>query len=94
MTTLWAEFMTPVARLRPPEEFRPPSSVRQVLLCRVTYLRATDSCPAYREYFKSGDVVPEAECQLHRGNPLRNAGAAVGGLFKRLGRGLRGIFRR
>jgi penicillin-binding protein 1A len=90
---IWAEFMTRIARLRPPEEFRAPSSVRGEQICSVTYLKANSGCPAYQEYFKAGDIPPEGVCELHRGGPSR-AAAAIGGMFQRLGRGLRRLFGR
>lgn len=77
---IWAEFMTRIARLRPPEEFRAPSSIRGEKICSVTYLRANSGCPTYQEYFKAGDIPPEGVCELHRGGPSR-AAAAIGGVF-------------
>lgn len=83
---IWAEFMTRIATLRPPEEFRVPSSVHEELLCQVTQLRAAEGCPGYREFFKPGDVVPEAVCPLHRGG-------SVARLLGSFGHRLRDIFR-
>lgn len=91
---IWAEFMSRTAHLRPPERFRLPSSVREVTLCRETYLLPGGNCPVYSEYFKPGDRVPQDECQLHRDDPWRRAGSAVGGVFSEIGRRLRRIFGR
>ena len=50
---IWADFMSHVARTRPPQPFQPPSSVQRVALCRVSHLLPTELCPTYSEYFKS-----------------------------------------
>jgi 1A family penicillin-binding protein len=88
---IWADFMTHVARVRPPEQFQPPSSVTRVALCRVSHLRPTELCPAYSEYFKAGDVVPTETCSIHR-PPARTAAQVLGGIFSRIGRSIGSIF--
>jgi 1A family penicillin-binding protein len=64
---IWSEFMSRTARLAPPHEFAPPATLRQQVLCSVSYKRATNSCPTYVEYFKEGDDIPSDVCKLHRG---------------------------
>ena len=86
---IWADFMSSVARIRKPENFSMPSSLETVRLCRVTHLLAREQCPAYPEYFKSGDAIPDDECNLHVG-PARSAAQVVGGLFKKIFNGIFG----
>ena len=66
-----------------------PSSLEAVRLCRVTHLLAREQCPAYSEYFKSGDRIPDDECNLHVG-PARSAAQVVGGFFKKIFSGIFG----
>ena len=56
-----------------PARSRRPTGMRAVELCRVSYLRPVDGCPIYTEYFKAGDAVPSAHCQIHSGNLARRA---------------------
>jgi hypothetical protein len=63
-------------------------------LCSVTYLRPVAGCPVYREYFKSGDVVPSQTCGLHEGTLRQEAARAVSGIFRSIGRSIAGIFRK
>ena len=65
---IWAEFMRRASRLVRPGAFAPPDGMRAVELCRISYLRPVDGCPVYTEYFKAGDDVPSAHCQIHGGN--------------------------
>ncbi|HEV3216728.1 MAG TPA: PBP1A family penicillin-binding protein [Vicinamibacterales bacterium] len=90
---IWADFMTHVASVRPPEQFQPPSSVTRVSLCSVSHLKPTELCPAYSEYFKAGDVIPTDTCQIHRA-PARTAVQVLGGIFSRIGRSIGSIFRK
>jgi hypothetical protein len=83
--------MARVARVRPPQQFQPPSSVTRVALCRVSHLRPTELCPAYSEYFKAGDVVPTDTCPIHRA-PSHTAVQVLGGIFSRIGRTIGSIF--
>ncbi len=88
---IWADFMARVARAKPPQQFRTPSSVERVELCRVSHLRPTQLCPRYGEYFKSGDIQPEQTCDVHRA-PARTVTQVLGGIFSGLGRKLGSIF--
>jgi 1A family penicillin-binding protein len=88
---IWADFMTRVARERPPQQFQPPPSVTRVALCRVSHLLPTELCPTYSEYFKTGDAVPTATCPIHRA-PARTAAQVIGGIFSRIGRTIGSIF--
>ncbi len=88
---IWADFMSRTARLRKPAEFRVPTTVEEVRLCRVSHLLPHDSCPSYTEYFKHGDDVPEGKCDIHRGP---NAVEVIGGIFSRIGKGIGKIFGR
>src|SRR5207237_10117247 len=51
---IWADFMSRVARIRPPQQFQAPASVTRIELCRVSHLLPTELCPIYSEYFKAG----------------------------------------
>jgi penicillin-binding protein 1A len=86
---IWADFMSHVARLRRPDAFRVPTSLEPVRLCRVTHRLAREECPAYTEYFKSSDTIPDDKCDLHVG-PVRTAGQVVGGFFKKIFKGIFG----
>jgi penicillin-binding protein 1A len=86
---IWIDFMQRAARLRPPREFEVPEGLREIDFCRITYRRASAECPAYVEYFKPGDEVPEGSCPLHRGALRQRVGRTIGGLWEKI----RGIFR-
>ena len=88
---IWADFMSRTARLRKTGEFRVPTTVEGVRLCRVSHLLPHESCPSYTEYFKHGDQVPEGKCDIHRGP---NAVEVIGGIFSRIGKGIGKIFGR
>ena len=88
---IWADFMSRTARLRKTGEFRVPTTVEEVRLCRVSHLLPHESCPSYTEYFKHGDQVPEGKCDIHRGP---NAVEVIGGIFSRIGKGIGKIFGR
>ena len=90
---IWTEFMRRTARALPASEFPVPAGLREVELCRVSYLRPVESCPTYVEYFKEGDDVPSRLCPIHRGNFKQEARRVVNDLLSRLGRKLRGIFK-
>ena len=90
---IWADFMSHVARARPPQQFQPPSSVQRVVLCRVSHLLPSELCPTYSEYFKAGDAVPTETCTIHRA-PTGTAAQVIGGIFSRIGRSIGSIFRR
>ena len=87
---IWADFMTRAARVIPARAFSPPSSLREVPLCSVSYLKPTEFCPIYREYFKEDDETPAATCRVHREPSLRERVTdTVKGWLDRL----KGIFR-
>ena len=90
---IWADFMTRAARIRRPQQFKPPSSLTPVTLCSVTHLLPTQLCPTYTEYLKSSDAVPERTCELHRAPP-RTAAEVVGSIFSKIGRSIGSIFKR
>ena len=87
---IWTEFMTRAARLLPARAFTRPVSLHEETLCSVSYLKPTEFCPTYREYFKDDDEVPSGTCRLHRepsvGERVRET---LRGLLDRL----RGVFR-
>ncbi len=90
---IWTEFMKAAAHTRGANAFDPPDGLREVPLCKVSYLRAVESCPVYTEYFKDGDQVPTQLCPIHQGTMRQEFGRAVRGFFGGLGKKLKGIFR-
>lgn len=88
---IWADFMSRAARIRKPESFRVPTTVEAVRLCRVSHLLPRDTCPAYTEYFKHADVIPDNKCDVHRGP---TPAEVIGGVFSRIGKAIGGIFGR
>jgi len=90
---IWSDFMRRAVRYRPPRPFNAPASLRQVPLCRESFLQPMAQCPRYIEYFKDGDDVPGAQCPIHTGTMEERVERAVEGFLKGLGRRLRGIFR-
>ena len=74
---IWSDFMRRAARTLPADSFIPPATLREQVLCSVTYQKATTQCPGYTEYFKEDDDVPSGTCRLHRGpsrvEQVRNA---------------------
>ena len=90
---IWADFMRRVSRALPAEEFPVPSGLRQVELCRVSYLRPVDGCPTYIEFFKEGDDVPRRLCPIHQGSFKQEARRALDGIFSRVGRKILDIFK-
>jgi membrane carboxypeptidase/penicillin-binding protein len=64
---IWSDFMRRAARTLPADSFTPPPTLREQVLCSVTYQKATTQCPGYTEYFKEDDDVPSGTCRLHRG---------------------------
>jgi penicillin-binding protein 1A len=63
---IWADFVSRAARVLPARGFIAPASLHQQDLCSVSYLKPTEHCPIYREYFKTADEVPGATCPVHR----------------------------
>jgi 1A family penicillin-binding protein len=90
---IWSDFMRRAVRRRTPREFEAPDTLRQVSLCRVSYLRPVETCPTYTEYFKEGDDVPSRLCPVHQGSVKQEIKRAVQGFFGAIGRKLRGIFK-
>ena len=88
---IWADFMAKASRIRKPGNFRVPTTVRGVRLCRVSHMLPREACPTYTEYFKHGDAVPDDECDVHRGP---NAAEVIGGIFSKIGKGIGKIFGR
>jgi 1A family penicillin-binding protein len=90
---IWADFMRRVSRALPAEEFPVPSGLREVELCRVSYLRPVDGCPTYIEFFKEGDDVPHRLCPIHQGSFKQEARRALDGIFSRVGKKILDIFK-
>jgi penicillin-binding protein 1A len=90
---IWSDFMRRAARVRASDAFTQPSGLKEVTLCRVSYLRPLEGCPTYTEYFKPDDNVPGRLCTLHQGNVKQRVRRAIEGLLNDLGRRIRGIFR-
>jgi penicillin-binding protein 1A len=88
---IWADFMSKAARFRKPAPFRVPTTVDEMRLCRVSHMLPREACPSYSEYFKHGDLVPDDECDVHRGP---TAAEVIGGIFSRIGKGIGKIFGR
>jgi 1A family penicillin-binding protein len=88
---IWSDFMSHTARARKPDQFRVPTTVEDVKLCRVSHLMPRDTCPVYTEYFKHGDDIPEDKCDVHRGP---SAAEVIGGIFTQIGKGIGKIFGR
>jgi membrane carboxypeptidase/penicillin-binding protein len=87
---IWSDFMTRAARVLPARGFTTPRGLQEVSLCSVSYLKPTELCPIYREYFKDGDDTPDDTCRLHREPSLRERVTdTVKGWLDRL----KGIFR-
>jgi 1A family penicillin-binding protein len=90
---IWADFMRRVARVLPAEAFTVPPGVREVELCRVSYVRPVDGCPTYLEFFKEGDDVPRRLCPLHEGSFKQEARRVIDGVVSRVGRKILDIFK-
>ena len=89
---IWADFMSKAARIRKPGNFRVPTSVDAARLCRVSHMLPRETCPTiYTEYFKHGDVIPDDECNVHRGP---NAAEVIGSVLSKIGKGIGKIFGR
>ena len=88
---IWADFMRRAAL--PAEEFSLPTTLEDVSLCRISYLRPVEGCPVYTEYFKEGDGIPAQMCPVHRGNLKQQARRVLDDVVRGIGRSIRGIFR-
>jgi penicillin-binding protein 1A len=89
---IWVDFMRRARHVLPPEEFSPPAGLREVELCRMSYLRPMDGCPVYVEYFKEGDDVPAGLCPLHRGGVKQRVERALDRMLGAIGRRLKRLF--
>jgi penicillin-binding protein 1A len=90
---IWADFIRAAAHKRGASAFDEPDGMQEVPLCKVSYLRAVESCPVYTEYFKDGDQIPTRLCPIHQGTMKQDFHRAVQGFFSGLGRKLKGIFK-
>jgi 1A family penicillin-binding protein len=90
---IWSEFIRAAARQRGANEFAPPDGLRDVQLCKVSYLKPVEGCPVYTEYFKEGDQIPTRLCPIHQGSMKQEIRRAMQGFFAGLGKKLKGIFR-
>jgi penicillin-binding protein 1A len=90
---LWSDFMRRAARARTPQSFEIPDGLKEVQLCRVSYLRPVEGCPIYTEYFKPDDQPPGRLCTLHQGTVKQRVRRVVEDFFTLLGRKIRGIVR-
>jgi 1A family penicillin-binding protein len=89
---IWADFMTRVARTRPPAALTVPDGMHAEELCSVSYLHPVRDCPTYTEYFKEGDDVPSGLCGVHKGSVKQRVTRAVQGFLRSLGGRLKGLF--
>jgi 1A family penicillin-binding protein len=91
---IWSDFMRRASRLRVPQAFEPPETLRDEPLCRISYLKPVEGCPVYTEYFKKGDAIPSRLCPVHQGTVKQRVQRAVEGFFSGMAkRVLRGIFK-
>jgi 1A family penicillin-binding protein len=90
---IWADFMRRTVRRLPAEQFVVPDGLEPREICRVSYLRAVQSCPTYTEYFKEGDDIPSKLCPLHEGTFKQETQRVVQGVLSGIGRAIRGIFK-
>ena len=90
---IWSEFIKAAARKRGAREFTAPATMRDELLCNVSYLKPVEDCPTYTEYFKEGDAIPSRLCDLHKGSVKQQIKRAVQGFFGGIGKKIKGIFK-
>jgi len=90
---IWADFMRRTTRRLPAEPFAVPTGLEAREICRVSYLRAVQTCPTYKEYFKESDEIPSKLCPIHEGTFKQEAQRVVQGVLSGLGRAIRGIFK-
>jgi 1A family penicillin-binding protein len=90
---LWADFMRRATKLRTPGTFDVPGGLNEVSLCRISYQRPVEGCPAYTEYLKPNDKAPTRLCQVHQGSIKQQVRRAIEGFLSGVGKRIRGIFR-
>jgi penicillin-binding protein 1A len=90
---IWSEFMRRSAGLRAPKAFARPADLREVSLCRVSYLRPVDGCPVYTEYFKQDDEVPDRLCPVHKGSVKQRIQRTMESFFSGIKRRVLGVFK-
>jgi penicillin-binding protein 1A len=90
---IWSEFMRRSAGLRAPKAFARPADLREVSLCRVSYLRPVDGCPVYTEYFKQDDEVPDRLCPVHKGSVKQRIQRTMESFFSGIRRRVLGVFK-
>jgi 1A family penicillin-binding protein len=90
---IWSDFMRRAAKVRAPEEFDPPSGLKEAMLCRVSYSRPVEGCSTYTEYFKPDDRTPTQLCPIHQGTIKQRVRRVIDNVLTGLGRRIRGIFR-
>jgi 1A family penicillin-binding protein len=90
---IWTDFMRRAARIRSPGDFEAPGGLKEVTLCRVSYLKPVEGCPTYIEYLKPDDDVPGKLCTVHQGTFKQQVRRALEGFVSGLGKRIRGIFR-
>jgi len=90
---IWADFMRRTVRRLPAEPFAVPDGLEPREMCRVSYLRAVQSCPTYTEYFKEHDDIPSKLCPIHEGTFKQETQRVVQGVLSGIGRAIRGIFK-
>jgi 1A family penicillin-binding protein len=89
---IWTDFMRRAVRLRAADEFARPPGLREVELCRLSYLKPVEDCPTYLEYFKEGDDVPGRMCPLHEGSLKQEVRRVLDDALSRLGRKILDVF--
>jgi membrane carboxypeptidase/penicillin-binding protein len=90
---IWTDFMRRAVRLRAADAFARPPGLREVELCRISYLKPVEGCPSYFEYFKEGDDVPGRMCPLHEGSLKQEVRRVLDDALSRLGRKILDIFK-
>jgi penicillin-binding protein 1A len=90
---IWSEFMRRSAGLRAPKAFARPADLREVSLCRVSYLRPVVGCPVYTEYFKQDDEVPDRLCPVHKGSVKQRIQRTMESFFSGIKRRVLGVFK-
>ena len=91
---IWADFMKRTATALPAREFNVPAGMTPEPLCKVSHLQPVDGCPLYTEYFKQGDDIPSQLCPIHDGSFGQSATRVFQNVFRSIGRGIAGLFRR